>query len=92
MNAKNPLHTIATRDRRIADLEAQLTKARDEAAYLRKAGETLADVVQSLQMQLAGAWEASRSREIAGVFAWLSQALDASPAEAGRLVDVIRQQ
>lgn len=92
MNSQNPLHIIATRDRRIADLEAKLAAACAEAAYLRRAGETLADVVHGLQIRLASAWAAGHSRDLAGVAAWLSHALEAGPAEAGRLEYVIKSQ
>jgi len=92
VNPNNPLSIIATRDRKIADLEAKLAAACAEAAYLRQAGETLADVVHGLQIQLAGAWAAGHSRDLAGVAAWLSHALEVGPTEAWRLEYVIKSQ
>ena len=92
MNPNNPLSIIATRDCKIADIEAKLAAACAEAAYLRQAGETLADVVHGLQIQLAGAWAAGHSRELAGVATWLSHALEAGSAKAGRLEHVIKSQ
>lgn len=85
------IRDIAGRDRRIADLEAQLADLREDADFHEQSASGFASLFNKLQELLPDAWPALRAAPaaagLAALVGWLDEGLSFGAASAGEIWD-----